>query len=62
MSAPTRNRWTAVVVLASLYVFLNLVELGIGDGGWPQIVGVPLGFAVVAYGVARLFGWEGMQR
>ena len=62
MSVPTRNRWTAVVVLASLYVFLNLVELGIGDGGWPQIVGVPLGLAIVAYGVALLFVWEGMQR
>ena len=43
MTAPTRNRWTAVIVLASLYVFYNAVELGIGDGGWPQIIGVPLG-------------------
>ena len=62
MSGPTRHRWTATIVLASLYVFFNAVELGIGEGGWPQIIGVPLGIAVLAYGVARLFGWEGLQR
>jgi hypothetical protein len=62
VSASTRARWTAVVVLASLYVFFNLVELGVGEGGWPQIVGVPLGVAVAAYGVARVLGWEGVQR
>jgi uncharacterized membrane protein (DUF2068 family) len=57
-----RTRWTAVVVLASLYVGFNLVELVAGVGGWPQIVGLPLGLAVVAYGVARLLGWEGVDR
>ena len=62
MTGPTRHRWTAMIVLASLYVFFNAVELGIGEGGWPQIIGVPLGIAVLAYGVARLFGWEGLQR
>jgi uncharacterized membrane protein (DUF2068 family) len=62
VSAPNRNRWTAVVVLASLYVFFNVFELGLGDGGWPQIIGVPVGLAVIAYGVARVFGWEGIQR
>jgi hypothetical protein len=62
VSTTTRNRWTAVLVLASLYVLFNAVELGIGDGGWPQIIGLPLGIAVAAYGVARLFGWEGLQR
>ena len=51
-----------MIVLASLYVFFNAVELGIGEGGWPQIIGVPLGIAVLAYGVARLLGWEGLQR
>ena len=61
MTAPTRNRWTAVIVLASLYVFYNANQLGMGDGGWPQIIGVPLGVAVAAYGVARLFGWEGLH-
>ena len=62
MSARTRSPWMAVVVVASLYVFFSAVELGFGDGGWPQIVGVSLGIAVVAYGVARVLGWEGVQR
>ena len=62
MNASVRTRWTAVVVLASLYVGFNLVELVAGVGGWPQIVGLPLGLAVVAYGVARLLGWEGVDR
>jgi hypothetical protein len=51
-----------VIVLASLYVLFNAVELGSGNGDWPQVIGVPLGIAVVAYGVARLFGWEGLER
>ena len=62
MTAATRNRWTAVIVLASLYVAFNAVEFAVGAGGWPQIVGVPLGLAVVAYGTARLLGWEGIDR
>ena len=62
MNASVRTRWTAVVVLASLYVGFNLVELVAGVGGWPQIIGLPLGLAVVAYGVARLLGWEGVDR
>jgi hypothetical protein len=62
VSQSTRPRWTPVVVLASLYVFVNVVELGVGDGGWPQIVGVPLGVAVAVYAVARVLGWEGVKR
>ena len=62
MNATMRTRWTAVVVLASLYVAFNAVELAVGAGGWPQIVGVLLGLAVVAYGTARLLGWEGIDR
>ena len=62
MNVSLRTRWTAVVVLASLYVAFNVVELAAGLGGWPQIVGLPLGLAVVAYGVARLLGWEGIDR
>ena len=62
MNASLRTRWTAVVVLAGLYVGFNVVELATGVGGWPQIVGLPLGLAVVAYGVARLLGWEGIDR
>jgi hypothetical protein len=59
VSPSTRTRWIAVVALASLYV---LVELGVGKGGWPQIVGVPAVLAGAAYGVARVLGWEGPQR
>jgi hypothetical protein len=51
-----------VVVLASLYVGFNAVELAVGAGGWPQVVGLPLGLSVAAYGVARLLGWEGIDR
>jgi hypothetical protein len=62
MNPTLRTRWTAVVVLASLYVAFNAVELAVGAGGWPQIVGVPLGLVVAAYGTARLLGWEGIDR
>jgi uncharacterized membrane protein (DUF2068 family) len=62
VSDALRTRWTAVVVLAALYVGFNVVELAVGVGGWPQLVGLPLGFAVIAYGVARLLGWEGIDR
>ena len=62
MSASLRTRWTAVVVLAGLYVAFNVVDLAVGAGGWPQLVGLPLGLAVVAYGAARLLGWEGIER
>jgi uncharacterized membrane protein (DUF2068 family) len=57
-----RTRWTAVVVLSSLYVAFNAIELAVGAGGWPQVVGLPLALAVVAYGTARLLGWEGIDR
>ena len=62
MSPSLRARWTTVVVLASLFVFVNLVQIGAGDGGWPQVVGIPLGLVVAAYGVARVLGWDGVQR
>lgn len=62
MSPSLRARWTTVVVLASLFVFVNLIQIGAGDAGWPQIVGVPLGVVVAAYGVARVLGWEGIER
>jgi hypothetical protein len=59
VSPTIRTRWIAVVTLASLYVLFDLVELAVGKGGWPQIVGVPFGLAVAAYCVARVLGWEG---
>ncbi len=62
MTDSLRTRWTAVVVLATLYVAFNVVELAAGVGGWPQLVGLPLAIVVIAYGVARLLGWEGVDR
>ena len=62
MTPSTRTRWLAVVTVACLYVLFDLVELAVASGGWPQIVGVPVGLGVVAYGVARVLGWEGLQR
>jgi len=62
VSAAVRTRWIAVVALSGLYVLFDLVELVTGNGGWPQIVGVPVGLAVAVYGVARVLGWEGVQR
>ena len=49
MSDSLRTRWT-------------VVELAAGVGGWPQLVGMPLAVVVIAYGVARLLGWEGVDR
>jgi hypothetical protein len=62
VSARSRNPWNVVVVLASLFVLVNLVDVGAGNGGWPEIVGVPLGIAVAAYGVVRVLGSEGTER
>ncbi len=62
MSPSLRARWTTVVVLASLFVLVNIVQIGTGDAGWPQFVGLALGVGVAAYGVARVLGWEGVER
>jgi hypothetical protein len=62
VSPSLRARWSTIVVLASLFVSVNLVEIGTGDGGWPQVVGIPLGVGLAAYGVARILGWEGAKR
>jgi len=61
VSSSTRTCWIAVVTLASLYVLFDL-ELAAGKGGWPQIVGVPVGLVAAAYGVARVLGREGLRR
>jgi hypothetical protein len=62
VSQRARTRWTTVVVLAVMFVFFNVFEIGIGDGGWPQIVGLVLGVGVGVYSVARVLGWEGVER
>jgi hypothetical protein len=54
--------WPVLLALGVGFTFLNLVELVFLDGGWPQIVGVVLGLALVAVGIARLRGWERVGR
>jgi hypothetical protein len=56
--------WPVVLALGVGFTFLNLIELVFLDldGGWPQIVGVVIGLALVAVGIARLQGWERVAR
>jgi hypothetical protein len=49
------------VALGLVFILLNLYELVFGDGGWPQIVGVPLGITLVAVGIAGQRGWQGVR-
>lgn len=62
MTAQSRNLWPLLLALGVVFTFLNLFELAFADGGWPQVVGVPIGIAVVAVGIARRHGWEGVRR
>jgi len=62
MTARTRNWWPVLVSLGGVFTLLNPPELMFLDGGWPQIVGVVLGIALVAAGIARRRGWEGVGR
>ena len=62
MTAPTRNWWPVPVALGIAFILLNLTELVILDGGWPQIVGLILGMALIGIGIARQRGWEGVRR
>ena len=62
MTAPARNWWPAILALGVGFTILNLVELAFVDGGWPQIVGVAIGCALVAFGIARQRGWERVRR
>ena len=58
MTAQARSWWPAILALGVGFTILNLVELAFVDGGWPQIVGVVIGSALVAFGIARQRGWE----
>ena len=49
-----------LLALGLVFIFLNLTELVFRDGGWPQIVGVVLGIALVGVGIARRRGWKGV--
>ena len=62
MTAQARSWWPLLLALGVVFTFLNLFELAFADGGWPQIVGVPIGVALVAVGIARQRGWEGVRR
>ena len=62
MNASLRTRWTAVVVLASLYVGFNVSSSASASEAGRRSSGCRSDFAVVAYGVARLLGWEGIDR
>lgn len=62
MTAQARNWWPVILALGVAFTVLNLVELVFVDGGWPQVVGVVIGFALVAFGIARQRGWKGVWR
>ena len=62
MTARTRNLWPLALALGVVFTLLNLIELAFLDGGWPQIVGVALGIALVAIAIARRRGWQGVAR
>lgn len=62
MTTRARNASSLVIVLGAVFTLLNLMELVFRDGGWPEIVGVAIGIALVVVGFARLRGWEGVRR
>ena len=62
MMTPTRNWWRVLLALGIAFTLLNLTELVFLDGGWPQIVGLILCFALVGAGIARGRGWLGVER
>jgi hypothetical protein len=56
VSAQTRNHWHLVVVLGAVFALLNLTELVFRDRGWPEVVGLVIGIALVGLGLARSRG------
>ncbi len=56
MSAQTRNLWALVVVLGAVFALLNLTELVFRDRGWPEVVGLLIGIALVGLGLRRARG------
>ena len=62
MTARTRNLWPVLLALGLVFTLLNLTELVFRDGGWPQLVGVALGIALVSVGIARQRRWSGVRR
>jgi CHASE2 domain-containing sensor protein len=62
MTARRRNLWPLLLALGLVFTLLNLSELVLRDGGWPQIVGAALGVTLVAIAIARRRGWAGVTR
>jgi len=62
MTTQARNWWPVLLVLGITFTLLNLSELFFLDGGWPQIVGVVVGFILLGVGIAQQRGWAGVGR
>ena len=61
MTTKTRDLWPLVIVLGAVFALLNLTELVFLDSGWPEVVGVAIGVALVGLGLARSRGWSGVR-
>lgn len=57
-----RKLWPLVMIVGAVFALLNLTELVFLDSGWPEIVGVAIGIALVILGFARYRGWKGPCR
>ena len=62
MTTKARNLWPLVMTLGAVFALLNLTELVFLDSGWPEIVGVAIGIALVIVGFAMKRGWAGVRR
>ena len=62
MTERTLNLWPLLLALGLVFTLLTITALLFRDGGWPQIVGVALGVALVAVAIARRRGWVGVVR
>ncbi len=62
MTTKVRNTWPVVIVLGGVFTLLNLTQLVLRDGGWPEIVGVTIGIGLVIVGFAMQRGWTGVRR
>jgi len=62
MTTRARNASALVIVLGVVFTLVNVMELVFLDGGWPEIVGVPIGIALAIVGFAMRRGWEGVRR
>ena len=61
MTRQARKWWPMAVALGLVFIVFNLYELVFADGGWPQIVGLPIGITLVAVGIAGQRGWQGVR-